>query len=82
MIPRQREPICVLIVDDEGPARQRLADLLRSDPQVGSILEAENGILAVETIEKQRPDLVFLDVQMPELDGLGVIEAVGVEEMR
>ena len=37
MIPRQREPICVLIVDDEGPARQRLADLLRSDPQVGIV---------------------------------------------
>src|SRR5579859_2266430 len=75
------ENIKVLVVDDEAPARQRLLDLLRRDPQVGTILEACNGQDAVELIEDHHPDLVFLDVQMPELDGLGVIEAIGVAEM-
>ena len=67
----------MLIVDDEAPARQRLADLLRKDAQIDLILEAGDGITAVEMIQSQRPELVFLDVQMPELDGLGVIDAVG-----
>jgi two-component system LytT family response regulator len=75
------ERITVLIVDDEAPARLRLSDLLRTDPQVGPILEASNGLAAVEMIQKRRPDLVFLDVQMPELDGLGVIDRVGAEQM-
>ncbi len=75
------ERICVLVVDDEVPARQRLADLLRKDPQVSSILEAGTGATAVDIIQSRRPDLVFLDVQMPELDGLGVIDAVGAENM-
>ncbi len=61
----QLDPIRVLIVDDEEPARQRLADLLRKDVQVSSILEAGDGLSAVDMIHKQRPDLVFLDVQMP-----------------
>ena len=71
------DAIRVLIVDDEAPARQRLADLLRKDAQIDLILEAGDGITAVEMIQSQRPELVFLDVQMPELDGLGVIDAVG-----
>jgi two-component system LytT family response regulator len=78
---QQTDRITVLIVDDEAPARLRLADLLRSDPQVGSILEAANGLAAVDRIRASRPDLVFLDVQMPELDGLGVIDAIGAEQM-
>jgi two-component system LytT family response regulator len=73
--------IRVLIVDDEAPARQRLADLLRKDTQITEILEAAEGASAVEAIQSQAPDLVFLDVQMPELDGLGVIDAVGVGQM-
>lgn len=81
MIPPSLERIRVLVVDDEAPARQRLTDLLRKDLQVGTIFEAENGIGAVDMIQNRRPDLVFLDVQMPELDGLGVIDAVGVEQM-
>ncbi len=75
------DSILVLVVDDEAPARQRLADLLRKDAQIGAILEAADGISAVETIRSQRPELVFLDVQMPELDGLGVIDAVGADQM-
>jgi two-component system LytT family response regulator len=75
------DSIRVLVVDDEAPARQRLADLLRKDAQIDSILEAGDGITAVEAIQDQRPELVFLDVQMPELDGLGVIDAVGAGQM-
>jgi two-component system LytT family response regulator len=71
----------VLVVDDEAPARQRLVDLLRKDPQVGSILEAANGKVAVEIIGREALDLVLLDVQMPELDGLQVIENVGAAAM-
>jgi Response regulator of the LytR/AlgR family len=81
LVPLPLEPIRALIVDDEAPARQRLRDLLAKDDHIGAILEAENGIAAVQMIQEQKPDLVFLDVQMPELDGLGVVEAVGAEEM-
>jgi two-component system, LytTR family, response regulator len=66
----------VLVVDDEAPARQRLVDLLNKDRQVGAVLEAANGKAAVEIIGREALDLVFLDVQMPELDGLQVIQTV------
>jgi two-component system, LytTR family, response regulator len=81
VVPPSLERIRALIVDDEAPARQRLRDLLAKDNQISTILEAQNGVAAVEMIQEQKPDLVFLDVQMPELDGLGVVEAVGAEEM-
>jgi len=68
--------IRVLVVDDEAPARQRLTDLLRPTPWIAAVLEASDGRMAAAMILDQRPDLVFLDVQMPELDGLGVIEEV------
>lgn len=70
-----------LVVDDEAPARRRLVDLLKTDGDIETIFEAENGVAAVAKIEKERPDIVFLDVQMPEVDGFGVIEAIGVEDM-
>ena len=73
--------IRALVVDDEAPARRRIVDLLKKDADVETILEAENGIAAVEVIEKERPDIVFLDVQMPEVDGFGVIDAIGVDHM-
>jgi len=78
---RTLEPIRVLVADDEQPARQRLIDLLRRDEQIASVSEAADGQSAVETIQKEDPDVLFLDVQMPELDGLGVIDAIGVEQM-
>ena len=78
---RSPEPIHVLVADDEAPARQRLIDLLAKDAQIASVTEAADGEAAVEAIEKRRPDLVFLDVQMPELDGLGVIDAIGAAQM-
>ena len=78
---RTLEPIHVLVADDELPARQRLIDLLRGDEQVASVSEAADGETAVEMIQREKPGLLFLDVQMPELDGLGVIDAIGAAEM-
>ncbi len=66
----------ILIVDDEPPARERLKRLLADVEDVECIDEAENGVQAVEMIEAKTPDLVLLDVQMPGLDGFGVIEAL------
>lgn len=71
----------VLVVDDEAPARRLMTDLLRRDPDVASVSEAENGVAAVAAIENERPDAVFLDVQMPGVDGFGVIEALGADQM-
>jgi two-component system LytT family response regulator len=71
----------VLVVDDEPPARQRIRDLLERDVDVAAIFEAANGLAAVDLLERESVDLVFLDVQMPELDGLGVVDAVGAERM-
>ena len=77
----ERRTYRVLIVDDEQPARQRLRELMDNDPDVGEMMEAENGLEAVEVILGKRPDIVFLDVQMPGLDGLGVIDTIGIERM-
>jgi DNA-binding LytR/AlgR family response regulator len=65
-----------LIVDDEAPARERLKRLLSTLEGVAIIGEAEDGVQAVEMIEAESPDLVLLDIQMPGLDGFGVIEAL------
>ena len=75
------KPICALVVDDEAPARRRISDLLARDSDIATVLSAENGVAAIATIESARPDIVFLDVQMPGVDGFGVIEAVGPENM-
>ncbi|MGC9159417.1 MAG: LytR/AlgR family response regulator transcription factor [Terracidiphilus sp.] len=70
-----------LLVDDEPLAREGLRMLLGRDPEVASIHEARNGREAVEAIRILRPDLVFLDVQMPEMDGFAVTAEVGPERM-
>lgn len=75
------EPICVLVVDDEAPARRRLTELLGKDREISRVLEAKNGIAAVSLIQDEHPDIVLLDVQMPGVDGFGVIDALGVENM-
>jgi two-component system LytT family response regulator len=79
LVPNRR--IRVLVVDDEAPARKGLMDLLRKDSDVAEILEAPDGIAAVELIQKEKPDLVLLDVQMPEVNGFSVIDALGPEQM-
>jgi DNA-binding LytR/AlgR family response regulator len=66
----------VLIVDDEAPARQRLKRFLADIEGLEIIGEAEEGVQAVELIEQEQPDLILLDIQMPGLDGFGVIEAL------
>ena len=70
-----------LVVDDEPLARQRIRHLLRRATDIDVAGECANGLEAVKAIEDQKPDLVFLDIQMPELDGFGVVEAVGAEAM-
>lgn len=74
-------PIRALVVDDEAPARRRISDLLAKDGDIAAILTAENGVAAIEMIQEERPDVIFLDVQMPGVDGFGVIEAIGPEHM-
>jgi|SRR5215471_6191631 len=74
-------PLTTLIVDDEPLARQGLRMLLAQDSDVTAIQEAKDGHEAVKTILKMRPDLVFLDVQMPEMDGFSVVQKVGAEKM-
>lgn len=75
------EKIRALIVDDEPLARDGVRLHLESQTDIEIVGEAVDGDNAVEMINELRPDLVFLDVQMPGLDGFGVIEAVGVDAM-
>src|ERR1700690_650183 len=63
-----------VIVDDERPARDELAFLLKGFPEVNVIAQGKNGLEALTLIKEHNPDLVFLDVQMPGLDGFGVIK--------
>ncbi len=73
--------IRALIVDDEPLGRQRIRSLLKEEADLEIVGECGNGRDAVAAIRDQQPDLVFLDVQMPGLDGFGVLEAVGPEQM-
>jgi two-component system LytT family response regulator len=66
----------VLIVDDEAPARRKLRRFLEADGGVSIVGEASSGAEAIEKIAALRPELVFLDVQMPHMDGFGVVEAL------
>jgi two-component system LytT family response regulator len=68
-----------LIVDDELLGRERLRQFLQKAPEVEIIGECADGHSAVEIIQQQSPELIFLDVQMPELDGFGVVETIGAE---
>lgn len=76
---QRHAPIRALVVDDEPLARRNLIVLLRRDPDIASIAECESGMAAIETIRRSKPDLVFLDVQMPECDGFDVLELLGTE---
>ena len=76
MLQRITGTISTLVVDDEQLAREELAYLLKDFPEIEIQETAANGLEAVELIDELEPDLVFLDVQMPGLDGLGVIRRV------
>ena len=78
MAPPQK--IRVLIVDDEPLARSNLKVLLRQDPDIESIAECGSGAEAVAEIRSSRPDLVFLDVQMPECSGFEVLEKLQADD--
>jgi two-component system, LytTR family, response regulator len=71
--------IHVMVVDDEPLARKNLTLLLRHDPDIASVVECESGLEAIKEIRHSRPDLVFLDVQMPECDGFDVFELLGAD---
>jgi two-component system LytT family response regulator len=73
--------IRVLVADDQPMARERLVSLLSAEPGIEVAGTAASGFEAVECIRHKSPDIVFLDLQMPGLDGFGVIEAVGVDRM-
>ena len=73
--------IRTIVVDDEPLARRHLHTLLSAEPDVAVIAECATGTEAVAAIRAHRPDLVFLDIQMPELDGVGVADAIGAASM-
>jgi len=75
-------PINTIIVDDEKPAREELAYLLKGFPEINVIGQGRNGVDAVNLIKEHSPDLVFLDVQMPGLDGFGVLKKLVERKMR
>jgi two-component system LytT family response regulator len=72
-----KQPIRTLIVDDEPLARINLAVLLRLDPEIAIVGECGSGREALDVIRTERPELVFLDVQMPECDGFDLLELLG-----
>jgi two-component system, LytTR family, response regulator len=69
-------PARVLIIDDESHARRYLRELLEDEPQVDIVGESSNGAEGVEQIRDLSPDVVFLDIQMPGLDGFGMIDRI------
>jgi len=75
-------PINTVIVDDERPARDELAYLLKGFPEINVVAQGKNGLEAVALIKEHDPDLVFLDVQMPGLDGFGVIKKLVERKVR
>jgi two-component system, LytTR family, response regulator len=76
---QRSEPIRVLVVDDEALARRNLTILLNRDADIKSVIECASGPEAIEEIRRSQPDLLFLDVQMPECGGFDVLELLGAE---
>src|SRR5256885_2536946 len=75
-------PINTIIVDDEKPARDELVFLLKGFPEINVIGQGKNGVEAMSLIKEHAPDLVFLDVQMPGLDGFGVLKKLVERKMK
>ena len=73
--------IQTVIVDDEPLARKFLREMLGNDPQVEIVAECANGYEALRAVKKLKPDLLFLDIQMPELDGFAVLQALEWEHV-
>ena len=68
--------IRVLLSDDEALARERLRSMIETEPDMEVVAECADGKSAIATIKREKPDLVFLDIQMPEVDGFGVVSAL------
>jgi two-component system LytT family response regulator len=83
LVAKGREPMNIraLIVDDEPLAREWVRSAVSEDPELEVLGECGDGFEAAEAIRRLKPDLVFLDVQMPGLDGFGVLEALTPEEI-
>jgi two-component system LytT family response regulator len=75
------EKIRTVIVDDEKPARRRLRELLEKRTEIAVVAECSDGAEAVRQIRALQPDLLLLDIQIPGLDGFGVVEEIGAERM-
>src|SRR5882724_9672652 len=71
----------VVVVEDEPAARRLLVNLITAHADLRLVEQCRHGLQAVASIGAHRPDLVFLDVKLPELDGFGVIERIGAERM-
>jgi two-component system, LytTR family, response regulator len=70
-----------LIADDEELGRERLVRLLTAQPEIELVAQCGDGAQAVGAIQEHKPDLIFLDIQMPELDGFAVLDAINVDPM-
>jgi two-component system, LytTR family, response regulator len=75
----ETKKIRTIVVDDEEPARRVLRELLSGHEEVEVVAECRNGLEAVKAVAELKPDLLFLDVQMPKLTGFDVLELVGTE---
>jgi len=73
--------IRAIVVDDERPARRKIIRFLEAEPEIEVVGEAANGHRALEIIQRDKPDLVFLDIQMPGINGFDVIEALEVRPL-
>jgi two-component system, LytTR family, response regulator len=72
-------PIGAVVVDDEPLARANIVSLLGTDPEISLLAECNSGADAVKVVRELKPSLLFLDVQMPGLDGFGVLETLGAD---
>lgn len=80
-MPDAHAPLGAVIVDDEPHARAKLRRFLDDDPRVDVVGEAGDGVEAVRLVEDRAPDLVFLDIQMPEMDGFQVLDALEMDPL-
>src|ERR1700685_4482925 len=81
-LPQHRVPVMrAVVADDERLAREKLLILLKSEPQVQVVAECQDGKQTVSAIRNFRPDLLLLDIQMPELDGFEVLDKIPPGEM-
>lgn len=72
----------ILIVDDELLSRKKIRRFIDNRPETFEVFEASNGIEALDLIETQRPDIVFLDIEMPEMNGMDLVQSIGIPQFK